>query len=279
MDDIVGVILEHPHTPPPDRQLTHVYVIIAALIVGALLLWGGILGLLRIVDLFESKHILGLGAYMTLVSGLVMGLVLFTANERQKEHNLELQVQMQSVTAELNELSEKLIGQLEEKVSLTESEFEIRSRLQTEQAAHSRTQEALDLTAAEFEQLQSKHKQERQHRLTYQRELDRKLEQRFKSEDERYQDLSDFLHIQSRNIQGMQKQLASMQDDLSSLKTETSGLVSRQNSMMGKVNATREIQDLNAQRIDALSRSQASLYDDLSRTMAKVDSLYRWKRK
>ena len=85
MDDIVGVILEHPHTPPPDRQLTHVYVIIAALIVGALLLWGGILGLLRIVDLFESKLILGLGAYMTLVSGLVMGLVLFTANERQKE--------------------------------------------------------------------------------------------------------------------------------------------------------------------------------------------------
>jgi len=70
-----------------------------------------------------------------------------------------------------------------------------------------------------------------------------------------------------------------MQADLSSLKTEASGLVSRQNSMMGKVNATREIQDLNAQRIDALSRSQAALYDDLSRTMAKVDSLYRWKKK
>jgi chromosome segregation ATPase len=244
-----------------------------------LLLWGGILGLLRIVDLFETKHILGLGAYTTLISGLVMGLVLFTANERQREHRLELRAQVETVTTKLGELSQRLVERLEEKVDLTESEFSIRSRLQNEQADHSRTRETLALTTAENEQLQSKHKKERDHRLAYQRELDRKLEQRFKGQDERYQDLSDFLHIQSRNIQGLQKQLASMQADLSSLKTEASGLVSRQNSMMGKVNATREIQDLNAQRIDALSRSQAALYDDLSRTMAKVDSLYRWKKK
>ena len=115
--------------------------------------------------------------------------------------------------------------------------------------------------------------------MTYQREQNLKFAQRFKKQDERYQDLSDFLHIQSRNIQGMQKQLASMQDDVSSLKTEASGLVSRQNSMMGKVNATCEIQDLNAQRIDALARSQAALYDDLGRTISKVDSLYGWKKK
>ena len=242
-------------------------------------MWGGILGLLRIVDLFESKHILGLGAYVTLISGLVMGLVLFTANERQKEHRLELRSQMETVTTKLGELSERLVGQLEEKVNLTESEFSIRARMQNEQADHIRTREALALTTAEHEQLQHKFKQERQHSTTYQREQNRKMEQRFQNENKRYQDLSDFMQIQSRNTQGMQKQLSSIQDDLSGLKGETSGLVSRQNSMMGKINATREIQDLNAQRIDALARSQAALYDDLNRTMAKVDSLYRWKKK
>jgi chromosome segregation ATPase len=256
-----------------------VYVIIAALIVGALLLWGGILGLLRIVDLFESKHILGLGAYVTLISGLVMGLVLFTANERQKEQRLELRLQMKSVTTRLGDLSQKLVGQLEEKVNLTESEFSIRARLQNEQADHTRTRDALALKTAEGEQLQSSLNKERQQRLTYQTEQNRKMERRFLKDDERYQGLNTLLQGQSRNIQGVQKQLSTLQDGLSGLKSETSGLVSRQNSMMGKINATREVQDLNAQRVDALSRSQAALYDDLSRTMAKVDSLYKWKKK
>ena len=254
-------------------------IIIAALIVGSLLLWGGILGLLRIVDLFESKHILGLGAYTTLISGLVMGLVLFTANERQKEHRLELQNQMAEVTKSLGELSEKLLGQLEEKADLTASEFEIRSRLQNEQVDHARTRETLAQAEADFEQLQAKLSSERQQRLSYQEEQNRELAKRFQSEDERYRGIKEFLQRHNGTIQGMQKQLSSIQDDISGLKSETSGLASRQNSLLGKVNSTREILDLNTQSIDALARSQTALYDDLNKTMAKVDSLYKWKKK
>ena len=253
-------------------------IIIAALIVGALLLWGGILGLLRIVDLFEDKHILGLGAYTTLITGLVIGLVLFTANERQKEQRRELQALMNENTKRLGGLSEKLLGQLEEKADLTASEFEIRSRLQNEQVDHARTRETLAQTEADYEQLQEKLRLERQQRLNYQDEQNRKMTQRFQSEDERYRKMQGFLQMHNRTVQGMQKQLASIQDDLSALKSETSGLASRQNSLLGKVSSTRETLDLNAQRIDALARSQAALYNDLKRTMAKVDSLYRWKK-
>ena len=254
-------------------------IIVAALIVGSLLLWGGILGLLRIVDLFESKHILGLGAYTTLISGLVMGLVLFTANERQKEHRLELQAQMTAVTKKLGDLSDNLLSQLEEKADLTESEFEIRMRLQNEQAAHVLTRETLAQTEANHEQLQGKLSSERQQRLAYQEEQNRELARRFQIEDERYRGIHEFLQRHNATIRGMQKQLSSIQDDVSGLKSETSGLASRQNSLLGKVNSTREILDLNAQRIDALARSQAALYDDLNKTMAKVDSLYHWETK
>ena len=65
--------------------------IIAAIAVGLLLLWAGILGLLKLVDFFERKHILSLGAYTTLVAGVVMGLVLFTIQERQKEHRRDME--------------------------------------------------------------------------------------------------------------------------------------------------------------------------------------------
>ena len=117
--------------------------IIAAIVVGVLLLWGGIVGLLKMVDMYERKHILGLGGYTTLVAGLVIGLVLFNAQVRQQEHARELTMQMDAVTKRLGELSDRLVGQLAEKADLTVSEFEIRARLQNEQADHERTRAEL----------------------------------------------------------------------------------------------------------------------------------------
>jgi hypothetical protein len=38
---------------------------------------------------------------------------------------------------------------------------------------------------------------------------------------------------------------------------------------------TREIQELLTQKLDALARSHAALYDDMNGTMAAVDSLYK----
>ena len=253
--------------------------IIVAIAAGILLLWGGILGLLRLVDLFERRHILALGAYTTLVAGLVMGLVLFTVQERQKEHRQEMQKQMKDVTDRLGELSHKMMAQLEEKADLTTSEFEVRAQLQNEKEHHRRTRDELAQKNAEYEKLDQDLNRERQTRHQYQAEQNRKQEERFAKEEERYQGLRDFLQVQQRTIQGVQKQLASVQDETSKLNTQTAGLQSQQNTLLGKVNATKQTQELNEQKVDALARNLATLYEDLTRTMAKVDSLYQWKKK
>jgi chromosome segregation ATPase len=253
--------------------------IIAAIIVGIIVLWGGVLALLRMVDLYERKHILGLGAYTTLVAGLIMGLVLFNAYERQKEHRRELQDQMTAVTQRLSELSERLVGQLAEKADLTQSEFEIRGKLQKEQALHERTRGELAGTRATNRELEQELAKERAAHKSYQEDQNRKLAERLRLEEERYQGLREFLQAHQETIQRMQKQLASLQGDASRLQTQVSGLTTNQNSLLGKVDASREVQDLNVQKVEALARSQAALYDDLLRTMAQVDSLYTWKKK
>lgn len=253
--------------------------IIAAVVVGVLVLWGGVLGLLRMVDLYERKHILGLGAYTSLVAALIMGLVLYNSYERQKESRRELREQMQAVTQRLSDLSERLVGQLAEKADLTASEFEIRAKLQNEQAHHERTRNELAAGRSEYEGLEGVLARERQARTSYQEEQNQRLEQRFRKEEERYEGIRQFLDRHLRTTQGMQKQLASLQQEASLLKTNVSGLATTQNNLLGRVNEGRQLQDLNAQKTEALARSQAALYDDLLKTMAQVDSLYTWKKK
>jgi chromosome segregation ATPase len=244
-----------------------------------LVLWGGVLGLLRLVDLYERRHILGLGAYTSLVAALIMGLVLYNAYERQKESRRELQEQMQAVTQRLSELSERLVGQLAEKADLTASEFEIRAKLQNEQAHHERTRNELAAARSEYEELEGVLARERAVRQAYQQEQNQRLEERFRLEEERYAGIRQFLDRHLSTIQGMQKQLASLQQETSQLKTDLSGVASAQNSLVGRVGEGRQLQDLNAQKIEALARSQAALYDDLLKTMAQVDSLYTWRKK
>ena len=246
-------------------------VIIAAIAGGIVLIWAGVFGLLRIADALERKHVFLLGIYATLVAGSVMGLVLYTNHERQKEHRQELNNQMEEFSSRLNALSARLAAQLEEKANLTQSEFEVRRDLQNERTNHDLTQQDLDEQRQLNGVLQSKLDAERKARLSYQQRINNSLESRFSKEDERYRELTE-AHRQSR--QTVQKQLSSVQEDISKLNTTTSALATKQNTLLGKVNTTREIQDLTAQKIDALARNQASLYDDLTKTMAEVDSLY-----
>ena len=112
---------------------------------------------------------------------------------------------------------------------------------------------------------------ERQARLSYQSATNRTLEERFEKEDQRYEK---FREDQRRSLVTAKKQFGTLQDELTRLQTRTGSLETKQNTMLGKINTTREIQDLTTQKIDGLARSQASLYDDLTRTMAEVDSLY-----
>ncbi len=253
--------------------------IIAAIVVGLLLLWGGIVALLQMVELFERKHVLALGAYTSLVAGLVMGLVLFNANERQKQHRADLQDQMTVVTQKLGELSERLVSQLAEKSELTASEFQIRANLQKERSDHERTRQDLAERVQQHQQMESSFDRERSARRAYQDQINSQLEQRFASEDERYKGIRDFLEVQRRTIGGIQTQLASVQDDVTRLNTQVSSVVTTQTGLLGKINSSREIAELTTQKLDALARSHAALYDELNKTVAQVDSLYTWKTK
>ena len=254
-------------------------IIIAAVVGGILLLWGGIVGLLKVVDLFERKHIFFLGAYTTLVASTVMGLVLYTSYERQKEHRRELQAQMKEFSNRLQDLSDRLVGQLEEKADLTASEFEIRSRLQNEVKHHERTSNELTAKVQEHDELEQILAAERQTNRDYQTEQNSKLDERFQQEETRYQGIQDFLDVHKRSLQAVQKQLSAVQDDISRLNTQTAALQNTQNSLLGKVNSTRQIQDLTTQKLDALARSQEALYNDLNQTMTEIDSLYTWQKK
>lgn len=246
-------------------------IIIAAIAGGVVLIWGGVFGLLRAVDLFERKHIFILGAYVTLVAGCVMGLVLYTNYERQKENRRELMQQMNEFSSRLNALSTRLVAQLEEKANLTQSEFEVRRDLQNERTNHQRTRRDLASQIDASGVLEDKLDAERKARISYQRQTNQQLAERSAQEDQRYRDFSE---VHSRSLQTVQKQLGALQGDLAKLKTSTSALANKQNTILGKVNTAREIQDLGAQKLDALARNQASLYDDLNKTMMEVDSLY-----
>jgi chromosome segregation ATPase len=248
-----------------------VNIIIAAVVGGIVLIWGGIIGLLKVVDMFERKHIYLLGAYSTLVASSVMGLVLYTNYERQKEHRQDLTNQMNEFSTRLNALSTRLVAQLEEKANLTQSEFEVRRDLQNERTNHKGAREELSSQIDANSALESKLAAERRARMAYQQQINKKLEERLTQEDKRYRDLAE---THRRAQQNVQKQLSATKDDLSKLNTKTASITSKQNTILGKINTTREIQDLTAQKLDALARNQASLYDDLTKTMAEIDSLY-----
>lgn len=252
--------------------------IIAAVAVGLALLWGGIYALLHLVQLFERKHVLALGAYTSLVAGLVIGLVLFNAYERQKEHRAELQEQMDGVTKRLSDLSERLVGQLSEKAELTASEFEIRANLQTERAEHASARDQLAGTRQRVADLEQTLARERQARLDYQTETNRTLEARFAQQDERHRSIADLLDGTRKAAQGIQQQVTGVQQDVNRANAQVAELAGSQKDLVAKVTGARQVADLNAQKLEALSRSQASLYDDLRQTMAQVDSLYSWKK-
>ncbi|MCE2447981.1 MAG: hypothetical protein J4F35_06220 [Candidatus Latescibacteria bacterium] len=193
-------------------------VIIAAILGGILLVWGGFWGLLRIADPFERKHVLILAAYTTVVVGCIIGLVLFINHEQQKKHRAQLESQMDQFNNRLSELSTRLIGQLEEKANLTASEFEIRTLLQNEKDHHKRTRNQLATQIDHNNSLQNKMESERKERLRYQSNTDRKLEERFRQEDLRYQNLAD---AQKRSLANVQAQFGPLNNELTRLQEQT----------------------------------------------------------
>ena len=254
-------------------------IIVAAIAVGLLLLWGGILGLFKLVDLFEQKHFLGIGAYATLVCGLVIGLVLYSAHERQKAHQIELQQQMEAVSQRLNQLSEKLVNQLAEKADLTQSEMEIRVGLQNEKASHERTRKDLAAQNREYQDLKTAFNRERNLQRSYRDSIEKALDQRFIHEQERYEGIRDFLSIHQRNLQTNQKKLSAIQADLDKIQKEQNNLDKNQGALANRFKAAEAWQQQSDKRAAEVLRTQKGLTQALETIKTKVDSLYHWKGK
>lgn len=247
-------------------------IIIAAIVGGVALLWGGVFCIYRLAETIERKHLIYLSAYATLVASSVMGLVLFTNYERQKEHRQQLTEQMEVFSSKLNSLSARLAAQLEEKANLTQSEFEIRRDLQNERNNHAETKTDLEKQIEVSDKFQDKLSSEKDKRLRYQQKINQMIEDRSEQEDMRYSRLATTQETAQRTLI---KRLILINDEVSKLNTSTSNLTSQQNTLLGKINMTREIQELLTQKLDALARSHAALYDDMTGTMAAVDSLYK----
>ena len=247
-------------------------IIIAAIVGGAVLLWGGVFGIYKLVETIERKHLIFISAYATLVAGSVMALVLYTNYERQKEHRQQLTEQMDVFSSKLNSLSARLAAQLEEKANLTQSEFEVRRDLQNERKNHAETKSNLHEQIKISDTFQTKLSSERDKRLLYQQKINKTIEERSAQEEDRFNKITSSHNVAQR---ALIKHLTQINDEISKLNVSSSSLTSQQNTLLGKINMTREIQELLTQKLDALARSHAALYDDLNGTMAAVDSLYK----
>ena len=251
-------------------------IIIAAITVGVLLLWGGVFGLVKMVELFERKHILGLGAYTTLVAGLVMGLVLFNSNEQQKKHQLNLQSQMDENSKRLSQLGERLVGQLEEKANLTQSEFEAIDRMQDTTSVLNATRQSLSEKKMEAAKIQQSLTQERQANKQYQDGVNQQLAQRHEMEEKRYQDLDNALKVQSRSVANIQKKLTNLQDETGRIKTQTAAMQNTQKSLLSQLNSNRQVQDQTAKKVAVMEKNLHAISKNLSKTAKQLDDLYKW---
>ena len=100
--------------------------VILMTIAGSLVLvWGAIIALIKWVEPFEKKHLIGFGAYVSVVSGVFVFLVLQTASTQQEAAQQDtrerLDKTMENFRDRLGELSEKLFGQVAEKADLTKT--------------------------------------------------------------------------------------------------------------------------------------------------------------
>ena len=118
--------------------------IILLTIIGALiLLWGGIWVLLKwiavstqrknettVAKWISHKHLLGLGAYISAISGILIFLVIQTTIIQQETTRQltqsRLSQELDAFRERLEEIQDKLMGKVEEKAELTQSEWKVR---------------------------------------------------------------------------------------------------------------------------------------------------------
>ncbi len=138
---------------------------------GLVLLWAGVVALLKWISPIEEKHILWLGGYLSVVTVLLIFLVINTSMTQQKaalsDTTALLSEQVDNFRIRLGEITERLMGQIEEKAELTQSEMEVRGNLQQERAEHAVTQRLLTETHHNLKRVEHDRDRERDAHTAY----------------------------------------------------------------------------------------------------------------
>jgi len=146
-------------------------IILFTVLGGLLILWAGIGALLKWIEKIEQKHVLWLGGYTSLVTIVLLFLVINTSMTQQKAA-LEgtqtlLSEQVDNFRVRLGEITERLMGQIEEKAELTSSEMEVRGDLKQERAEHKLARKRLAQTEQEVQAISNLRDQERRAHFAY----------------------------------------------------------------------------------------------------------------
>jgi len=254
--------------------------VIVLTILGALvLLWGGILALIKwiVKDGIEHKHLYGLGAYISVICGVLIYLVIHTSITQQEaalsETKMRLRQELENFQRQLGDLTEKLMGQIAEKAELTQSEMEVRGNLQTERAEHKRTREDLAQSQMQWQQTQSELIREADaHRayldsLNTERALHRSARERLKEEQHRHSGTQ-------RDLRSTRDELSKARERLGSQKTEIGQL--RKNLELAEARSRQALENERQlqQKMAAQQKTLGTQQEALDLLQASVDSIY-----
>ena len=194
---------------------------------GLILLWAGVLALLKWISPIEEKHILGLGGYLSVVTALLIYLVINTSMTQQKaaltDTTALLSEQVDNFRIRLGEITERLMGQIAEKAELTQSEMEVRGNLQQERAEHAVTQRLLSETHHSLQLMEQDRDANRLYRDSLSTERARHTDTRatLRSEQNAHQKTQSSLNKTSKQLAAktsvadrQQKDLRAMRKDL-----------------------------------------------------------------
>ena len=251
--------------------------ILFTILAGLLLLWAGIGAFLKWIPQIEQKHILWLGGYASLVTGLLIFLVINTSMSQQKaalEDTQELlSDQVDNFRIRLGEITERLMGQIEEKAELTESEMEVRGDLKRERAEHALARDRLAQTEEEVRAIAALHDTERRAHYAYvdslntERTTHAATQDRLQQEERAHGDTRDSLGKTRRSLGKAEERAKNL-----------SSAVKRLNKSVGQAQVRAEKSEENERNLlKQLKGAEAQLgrhTESLIRLQAMVDSLY-----
>ena len=254
--------------------------VIVLTILGALvLLWGGILALIKwiVKDGIEHKHLYGLGAYISVICGIFIYLVIHTSITQQEaaltETKTRLRQELEHFRNQLGDLTDKLMGQIAEKAELTQSEMEVRGNLQTERAEHKRTREDLAQSQTQWQQTQAELIREADaHRayldsLNTERALHRSARERLQEEQQRHSGTQ-------RELQSTRDELSTARERLGAQKAELDRLRKDIELAEARTKQAQENEHQLQQKIAAQQKALGTQQKALDLLQASVDSIY-----